>query len=348
MIGYVGTGSSFFECIRYCLRDKKELSEEQKLQLSLKDNLQHKNRAEILDYNKCFGNLKELSSQFIDVAKLSKRVEKPVFHFSLRLAPNETLTKNQFIEIGRECAKEFGVADNQYICILHKDTKEQHIHVVANRVGFNGKVASDSNSYKRMAALCRRLEKQYKLQEVLSPRAFLSAKERLLPRQDIRKERLKTNIRQTLEQVHNYQVFEQKMQTLGYKVIKGRGISFIDDKKVKIKGSEVGFSLAKIEQVLGVKQKLETAQANQKRYEMTIRQERAKQQSFTPAQKLIRQTRETAQMERSPFIPVIRELGNLLEQLLKPEYTSNYLPYELTEEGIKRRRKKELAQRMRH
>ena len=348
MIGYIGTGSSFFECIRYCLQDKKELSEEQKLQLSLKDNLQHKNRAEILDYNKCFGNLKELSSQLIDVAKLSKRVEKPVFHFSLRLAPGETLTKNQFIEIGRECAKEFGVADNQYICILHKDTQEQHIHIVANRVGFNGKVASDSNSYKRMAALCRRLEKQYKLQEVLSPRAFLSAKERLLPRQDMRKERLKTDIRETLGQVHNYHAFEQKMQALGYKVIKGRGISFIDDKKVKIKGSEVGFSLAKIEQILGVKQKLEVAKAKQEIYETVVRQKRITQHSFTPAQKLLRQTRKTAQMERSPFVPVIRELGNLLQQLLKPEYTSNYLPYELTEEGIKRRKKKEQAQRLSH
>src|SRR5690606_23755070 len=163
MIGYVGTGSSFFECIRYCVQDKKELSEKQKEELALRDNLQHKNRAEVLAYNKCFGNLRELTTQFKDVAKLSRRVEKPVFHFSLRLAPGDTLNRSQLEEIGQECAKEFGVDDNQYICVLHKDTREQHIHVVANRVGFDGKVASDSNSYKRMAALCRRLEKQYHL-----------------------------------------------------------------------------------------------------------------------------------------------------------------------------------------
>jgi hypothetical protein len=47
---------------------------------------------------------------------------------SLRLTPGEQLSKDQLMEIGRECAKEFGVADNQYICVLHKDTKEQHIH----------------------------------------------------------------------------------------------------------------------------------------------------------------------------------------------------------------------------
>ncbi|MFY0255967.1 relaxase/mobilization nuclease domain-containing protein [Chitinophaga sp. 30R24] len=321
------------------------MSEEKKQELSLKDSLQHKNRAEVLSYNKCFGNLKELAGQFLGVAKLSKRVEKPVFHFSLRLAPGETLTNNQLIEVGRECAKEFGVADNQYICVLHKDTKEQHIHIVANRVGYNSKVASDSNSYKRMAALCRKLEKQYKLQEVLSPRAFLSPKDRLLPRQDQRKEKLKTDIRQTLEKVHSYVEFQQRMQALGYKLIKGRGISFIDDKKVKVKGSEVGFSLAKIEKVLALKQELATKQAEQKIYEAAIQRD-TKQQTLSPAQKMLCETQRAAHVEHSLIVPVTKELSSLLEQLLQPVDTSNYLPYELTEEGIKRRKRKQKSHRI--
>ena len=82
------------------------------------------------------------------------------------------------------------------------------------------------------------VEKQYKLQEVLSPCSFLSAKERLLPRKDIRKTRLENDIRKALIQVSNYHEFEEKMKELGYKVIKGRGISFIDDRKVKIKYSK--------------------------------------------------------------------------------------------------------------
>lgn len=79
MIGYVGTGASFYESIRYCLEDKNNLSEDQKVLKTLKDQLQHKDRAEVLEYNKCFGDLGELTSQFLDVAKLSKRVEKPLF-----------------------------------------------------------------------------------------------------------------------------------------------------------------------------------------------------------------------------------------------------------------------------
>jgi phage FluMu protein gp41 len=187
-----------------------------------------------------------------------------MLHLSLRLAPGEQLNKAQLTDMGRACAEAFGVADHQYICVLHKDTKEQHIHIAANRVGFDGKVATDSDSYKRMAELCRKIEKQYGLQEVLSPRKFLSATDRQLPRHDSRKEKLKADIQQTLKQTSSYPAFEKQMKGLGYKILKGRGISFVDDKKVKFKGSEVGFSLAKIEKILSLQQQLEAKRISQK------------------------------------------------------------------------------------
>lgn len=256
MIGHVSIGKSAYHCISYCLEDKRELTEEQKAKLSSEEKLQHQNRSEVLFYNQCFGNKKELASQFRDVQKLSRRCEKPVLHLSLRLAPGENLSKAQLSEMGMSVAEEFGVGDHQYICVLHKDTKEQHIHIAANRVGFDGKAAKDGNSYKRMSALCRKLEKQYGLQEVVSPRAFLPPSERRIARHDSRKERLKNDIRNSLEKSVSYPEFEKQMKALGYQVLKGRGISFIDNKKVKVKGSEVGFSLAKIEKVLELKRQL--------------------------------------------------------------------------------------------
>jgi len=317
MIGKVSIGKSFYHCISYCLEDKRELTEQQKLELSAQDHLRHKDRAEVLEYNKCFGDKNELSGQFKDVQKLSKRVEKPVLHLSLRLAPGELLHKDQLMEIGRECAKEFGVADNQYICVLHNDTREQHIHLVANRVGFDGKAAKDGNSYKRMADLCRRLEKQYHLQEVLSPRAFLSAKDRLLPRHDQRREKLWQDIANILGKTSTYSSFEQQMKALGYQVIKGRGISFTDDKKVKIKGSEVGFSLAKIEKILSLNQR---------------------QESKSPGQQF-RQTggnRPPGQRASEREWNQAGQFSSLLEQLLKTEYGADYTH----PDPFRRRRKK--------
>lgn len=254
MIGKVVTGNSFYHCLKYCLEDKINLSEDQKINLSKTDNVQHKDRAEVLYYNNCFGNANELTSQFSEVSKLSRRIEKPVFHFTLSLAHGESLSKNQLIEIAQACAQAFKVDQNQYVVVQHKDTHAQHIHIVANRVGYDGKVASNSNNYRLMANLCRKLELKHQLRQVLSPKAFLPKEQRHIPRQNARMDKLKENIRQVLQQVKTFEQFEQKMNNLGYQLLKGRGIAFIDDKKVKIKGSEVGYSLMKIEKILSQKQ----------------------------------------------------------------------------------------------
>jgi hypothetical protein len=250
MIGKVDIGASSYHCLSYCLEDKRHLSEEQKQQLTLQDNLQHKNRAEIIAWNLCNGDKRQLAGQFKEVEKLSKRVEKPVIHLTIRAAPGDKLTNAQWQEIGQAAAQEFGLSDHQYVCILHKDTKQPHIHIVGNRVGFDGKVASDSNSYGRMAKLCRELEKKYNLRQVLSPRRFLSPKERQIPRNDERKEQLKTDIRNVLRHSTSYQDFEKAMQEKGYRIEKGRGIAFEDSKKVRVKGSEVGYPLSTIERIL--------------------------------------------------------------------------------------------------
>lgn len=337
MIGHVSKGASFFHCISYCLEDKIKLTEEMKRQLTQADHLQHKDRAEVLEYNLCFGDKYELAEQFRDVMKLSKQVEKPVLHLSLRLAPGDSLTREQWLEIGREAAKEFGVADHQYICVLHKDTKEQHIHIAANRVGFDGKVASDSNSYKRMAALCRKLEKQYNLAQVLSPRAFLSPEERRLPRHDQRKEQLKEDIRKTLKEVSLFSEFQKRMEGLGYQVIKGRGISFIDDKKVKIKGSEVGFSLAKIEKILALKQELAARQ--KQKFPGSPHEKGARVKS--PDHRFPASSSQRSEPKAVPEIQTETMIVSLLSRLLEPEKEmGGGVPYELTEEYLKRKRKK--------
>jgi hypothetical protein len=316
MIGNIGTGNSFLNCIKYCLEDKKELSEDTKKLLSAADHLQHKDRAEILAFNKCYGNSNELARDFNEVAKLSRRVEKPVFHISIRFAPGESLSKDKLIEITNEVAKEFGFADNQYISVLHKDTAQQHFHIVANRVGFDGKVAKDSNSYRRMAALCRRMEKRYGLHEVLSPRSFLAKGDRYILRNDKRKEQARADVSDVLKKAVSYDDFERQMNIRGYKVIKGRGICFIDSKKVKTKGSEIGYPLGKIEKLLSHLQQ----------------QSNSIGKTYSPIQ----------QREIKPEFhqPYHNGVADLIGNILKPEFVNNELPYELLKEVRRKRKKK--------
>jgi hypothetical protein len=189
-----------------------------------------------------------------------------------------------------------------------------------------------------MAKLCRRLEKQYNLQQVLSPRAFLSPEERLLPRHDIRKEKLKTDIQQTLKAVNHYSEFETKMTDLGYKVIKGRGISFIDDKKVKIKGSEVGFSLMKIEKILSLKKELTIKQKE----DWLKQQPAAGTNSGTYHHKPTLTHFPRTVEKPMPGAHTTKQLTFLLSKLLESEpQMGGGIPYELTEEYLKRKRKKQ-------
>ncbi|HVU57728.1 MAG TPA: relaxase/mobilization nuclease domain-containing protein [Puia sp.] len=339
MIGKVALGTSFYGCLSYCLEDKRELSEEQKQQLSLQEGLQHKDRAEVLAYNLCFGDKHALAEQFRDVKKLSKRVEKPVMHLTIRAAPGDSLTREQWREIGQAAAQEFGLADHQYICVLHKDTRQPHIHLVGNRVGYDGKVASDSNSYARMATLCRRMEKQYNLQQVLSPRRFLSPKERQIPRQDTRKEQLRTDIQDALRQTYTYPDFEKTMQEKGYRIDKGRGIAFEDNKKVRTKGSEVGYSLSNIERILAQNASKKGKLSPMEQLETTAQRAIVRQKiNHSVHDHAARVQRKTS--DHTKGHDAVHNLTHLVNQLLKPETDTDGVSDQWAAEEEKRRKKK--------
>ena len=332
MIGKISIGKSFGGCLRYCLEDKQELSHEQKLALSKQDGLQHENRAEVLEYNMCFGNKKELVSQFNDVRTLRPNLSKPVMHISLSLDPEDLFTKEKLRQIGQDFAKEFGFENNQYIVIYHKDTEHPHLHIVVNRIGFDGKTISDSNSYRKVAELCRKLELKHELKQVLSPRKFLSQQQRLEHKQeqriDQRKEQLKQNIRDCLLTANNFTDFIRKMEQRQVQVYKSRGISFTDDKKMHIKGSDLGYSLRTIEKILSyslerrqqLHQKLE-----QNSKKMIVTKVRQQSKSILPA------------MSKNILQERTIDYSKAIEILLRPERDYSQTPHELLQKKGKRK-----------
>ena len=188
-----------------------------------------------------------------------------------------------------------------------------------------------------MADLSRKLEKQYNLKQVLSPRAFLSQEEKRLPRHDQRKEKLKEDIRKTLKEVSLFPEFQKRMEGLGYQVTIGRGISFIDDKKVKTKGSEVGFPLAKIEKILALKQELATRQ--KQKFPASPQESGARVK--TSHHQFPNNPGRKSEPKAAPDIRTETMIVSLLSKLLEPEKEmGGGVPYELTEEYLKRKRKK--------
>ncbi len=332
MIGKISIGKSFGGCLRYCLEDKQELSHGQKLALESQDGLQHENRAEVLEYNMCFGNNKELVSQFNDVRTLRPNLSKPVMHISLSLDPEDLFTKEKLRQIGQDFAKEFGFENNQYIVIYHKDTAHPHLHIVVNRVGFDGKAISDSNSYRKVAELCRKLELKHELKQVLSPRKFLSQQQRLEHKQeqriDQRKEQLKQNIRDCLLTANNFTDFIRKMEQRQVQVYKSRGISFTDNKKMRVKGSELGYSLSTIEKILGYS--LEKRQQLHQQLEQN-----RKHVIVTRDQKQSKSTSSDKSKNREQEIKI--DLCKAIEILLRPEWNNSQIPHELLQKKGKRK-----------
>jgi hypothetical protein len=248
MIGKISTGKSFRGCLNYLHEGR--LQQSKALQEILQEIEQEKKQAQVICYNQCFGNKKELIQQFNEVRYLNPKLSKPVLHASLSFAYSDQLTGQDKVDIVRQMAKDFGFENNQYVVIEHGDRQHKHLHVVANRVGYDAKTVSDSNNYKRMANFCRSMEKKHHLEPVLSPRKFLSKEQRMVPRQDSRKEALKDVIAKSLKLSTTMKEFQSKVIAQGYEIESGRGIAFTDAQAVRFKGSEVGYPLLKIEKQL--------------------------------------------------------------------------------------------------
>ena len=113
------------------------------------------------DYN----NVSDLTDEFKIVSSFRQDIKKPVFHAFLSLPKNEHLTDEQWQEIAKDYLKEMNIniEKHQYICVRHNDTDQDHIHIVANRVGLDGSVWLGQHSAFNTIAACERLEVKHGL-----------------------------------------------------------------------------------------------------------------------------------------------------------------------------------------
>ncbi|HCD7909931.1 TPA: relaxase/mobilization nuclease domain-containing protein, partial [Klebsiella pneumoniae] len=102
---------------------------------------------------------------FKTVSGFRQDIKKPVFHAFLSLPKDEKLTDEKWQEIAKDYLKEMNVdiEKHQYICVRHKDTDQDHIHIVANRIGLDGSVWHGQHSAFNTIAACERLEVKHSL-----------------------------------------------------------------------------------------------------------------------------------------------------------------------------------------
>lgn len=110
-------------------------------------------------------NVSDLTDEFKAVSSFRQDIKKPVFHAFLSLPKNEHLTDQQWEEIAKDYLKEMNIniEKHQYICVRHNDTDQDHIHIVANRIGLDGSVWHGQHSAFNTIAACERLEVKHGL-----------------------------------------------------------------------------------------------------------------------------------------------------------------------------------------
>jgi hypothetical protein len=147
-----------------------------------------------------------------------------------------------------------GLNENQYVMSRHTDTEHEHIHMVVNRIQFDGKVTSDSHDYRRQEFLMRPLECDLGLRQVESS---TKTERRAATKGEI-EEGLRTgkpSTRQQLQQLcdaaasdcDTFTLYAERLKAAGVDLVpvtqldgtKMSGLSYLLD-GVMMKGSDLG------------------------------------------------------------------------------------------------------------
>jgi Ti-type conjugative transfer relaxase TraA len=67
------------------------------------------------------------------------RTEKPVYHFGLSLHPAEHLSPKQWDQAVDRVLQRLGLGHHQALVVAHRDAAHEHVHIVVNRVGDDGR-----------------------------------------------------------------------------------------------------------------------------------------------------------------------------------------------------------------
>lgn len=100
--------------------------------------------------------LKEASGQ----SRAGRKLEKPVFAFSLSWHPEQSPTRERMLETARRAIAVLGLSEHEALIVAHRDEPQKHLHVIVNRVHPLTGMAGDVRNSKRKLSDFARLYEQ--------------------------------------------------------------------------------------------------------------------------------------------------------------------------------------------
>lgn len=125
----------------------------------------NRKEAEILTTKGIRDSDKELMIRSFETQAKLNPIAKPVAHISLDFSAQdkEKLTNEKMIEIASEYIKAMGYDNTQLLMVRHSDKEHPHLHLIMNRIDFDGKRISDQNERIRSTKICRELTLKHDL-----------------------------------------------------------------------------------------------------------------------------------------------------------------------------------------
>jgi len=196
--------------------------------------------AEILDSS--FVNTQErgIMNEVKMMRMLRPNLQKYFYHTSINFPPTENITNALMKRIGLDYLNKNGFNQHQYMMFRHHDADHPHLHILVNRIGFDGTVVSDSNDFARSEKVLRELEKKYNLTQVLASK---QAKERSMTKNELEMMK-RTNMP---SQKMAMQIILKEILQSKYKMSTNEFIS-----KLNAKGIDVLFNQASTGYVSGI------------------------------------------------------------------------------------------------
>ena len=173
----------------------------------------NKEKGRVLDTNKIFNdgsgsvNIRRAYEDFLRWMPSATRTEKPMMHISLNPHPDDRLSDTDFTRLAHEYMEKMGFADMPYLIVKHEDINRHHVHIVALRVGTDGRCISDSNNFYRSKNICRELEEKYGLRP--------AEREKITPDMPIRKIDPSGDIKRQVANTVKMVGMRYKFQTIG-------------------------------------------------------------------------------------------------------------------------------------
>nr|WP_262697101.1 relaxase/mobilization nuclease domain-containing protein [Chitinophaga lutea] len=319
MISKVFDGHSFYHACRYMC---------------------NKQGAEVLATEGVRGyDYKLMAEDFIGQAAQRPTKKQACFHAVLSFHPHEKPEDSRIVSIAREYLQEIGIANTQFAITKHTDKAHLHVHLIANMVNNEARSIKDNHIGLRGKKAAQQLTLKHGL--IVAERKNLAlTHQEALDQSEANRYKIYTAIMESLPKCRNLEELKARLKTYGIEVLykfKGQtqerqGISFRLEKDV-FKGSKVdrSFSLGNLEKTLSQGQRQNPSQAMGATNPIPLSGHGVSNAS-NPAGQLAQELENI----------MLQSTGNLLSDLMKPEYVPQGVNPDLLREARKKKKRKRL------